>query len=95
MPTARWNGAVIADAPQDDVIELESNIYFPPQAVRMEYLEQSGNHYRCPWKGLADYYNIFVDDLVNPDATWSYPDPSDAAAEIAGYFAFWKGVEIS
>ena len=31
----------------------------------------------------------------NPDAVWFYPDPKEAAAEIRGRFAFWKGVKIS
>jgi len=31
---------------------------------------------------------------VNKDAAWYYPDPKPAAANIAGYVAFWKGVKI-
>jgi uncharacterized protein (DUF427 family) len=31
----------------------------------------------------------------NPDAAWYYPQPKEAAAEITGYVAFWKGVEVS
>ncbi|NPE29719.1 DUF427 domain-containing protein, partial [Methanococcoides sp. SA1] len=28
------------------------------------------------------------------DAAWSYPEPKEAAKEITGYVAFWKGVEV-
>jgi uncharacterized protein (DUF427 family) len=31
---------------------------------------------------------------VNKDAVWYYPTPSDAAKEIAGRVAFWKGVRV-
>ena len=31
---------------------------------------------------------------VNKDAVWYYPDPKPAAANIKGYFAFWKGVTV-
>ncbi|MCH8929698.1 MAG: DUF427 domain-containing protein [Proteobacteria bacterium] len=48
----------------------------------------------CPWKGTANYYNIDVDGETNPDAAWHYPDPKDAASEIRGRIAFWKGVQI-
>jgi uncharacterized protein (DUF427 family) len=26
---------------------------------------------------------------------WYYPEPKDAAAEIKGRLAFWKGVKVS
>jgi uncharacterized protein (DUF427 family) len=31
---------------------------------------------------------------MNPDAVWYYPEPLEAAAEIKGRYAFWKGVQI-
>jgi uncharacterized protein (DUF427 family) len=31
---------------------------------------------------------------VNKDAVWYYPDPKPAAANIKGYFAFWKCVTV-
>jgi len=30
----------------------------------------------------------------NPDAAWYYPQTKDAAKNIEGYVAFWKGVEV-
>jgi uncharacterized protein (DUF427 family) len=36
-----------------------------------------------------------VDGKVNPNAAWFYPQPFDAAKQIAGHVAFWKGVEVS
>jgi uncharacterized protein (DUF427 family) len=31
---------------------------------------------------------------VNKDAAWYYPEPKDAANEIEGRVAFWKGVKV-
>ena len=49
----------------------------------------------APWKGEASYYNIIVNGNKNLDAAWYYPEPKEAAIQIKGYVAFWKGVEIS
>jgi uncharacterized protein (DUF427 family) len=37
---------------------------------------------------------VAVGGQVNKDAAWYYPEPKDAAKNIAGYIAFWKGVKI-
>jgi uncharacterized protein (DUF427 family) len=36
-----------------------------------------------------------VDGAVNANAAWYYPEPKDAATEIKGRVAFWKGVQVS
>lgn len=92
MPRAIWNGSVIADSNNCEVVE--NNQYFPAEAVRREFLRDSGTHTVCGWKGTASYYDIVVNGEVNKDAAWYYPDPKPAANNIKGYIAFWKGVEI-
>ncbi|MFN3309129.1 MAG: DUF427 domain-containing protein [Anaerolineales bacterium] len=89
---AIWNGEVIAES--DQTILLEGNHYFPAEAVRQEFLLPSDTHTTCPWKGVASYYHIQVGDQVNHDAAWYYPEPSEAAQQIKGYIAFWKGVQV-
>jgi len=89
---ALWNGVVIADS--NKTIIIEGNHYFPPESVRSEYFVDSDTHSSCPWKGLASYKSLNVKGSVNKDAVWFYPDPKEAAKQIKGYFAFWKGVEI-
>jgi uncharacterized protein (DUF427 family) len=93
MPKAVWNGAVIAES--DHTVRVEGNDYFPPESVRREFLAASETHTRCPWKGLASYYDIMVDGKTNRDAAWYYPAPSPAATEIKGYVAFWHGVRVT
>jgi len=90
---AVWNGAILADS--DDTVVVEGNHYFPPESVHSEYLRPSETHTRCHWKGEASYHDIVIDGNVNKDAAWYYPDPSEAAKEIKGRIAFWKGVRIT
>jgi len=94
MPTASWNGTVIAEATDDRVEIVERNVYFPIDAVRREYLRPSETHTVCGWKGTASYYDVVVDGQVNTDAAWYYPEPKDAAKQITGRVAFWKGVTV-
>lgn len=94
MPKATWNGAVIAEAPADAVEIVERNVYFPIEAVHREYLQPSETHTVCGWKGTASYYDVVVNGQVNTDAAWYYPDPKDAASQISGRVAFWKGVVV-
>ncbi|WP_242146010.1 DUF427 domain-containing protein [Sphingomonas sp. BAUL-RG-20F-R05-02] len=93
MPTASWNGAVIAQS--DDTVVVEGNHYFPAESVDPAVLEDSATQTICPWKGTASYKTLVVDGARNPDAAWFYPDPKSAAAEIKGRFAFWKGVTVA
>ncbi|MGH9600766.1 MAG: DUF427 domain-containing protein [Terriglobales bacterium] len=92
MPKAIWEGAVLAES--DRCVAIEGNQYFPPDAVRWEHLKPSETHTVCPWKGTASYYHVEVKGKPNADAAWYYPDPKDAAREIKGHIAFWKGVKV-
>jgi uncharacterized protein (DUF427 family) len=69
---------------------VEGNYYFPPQSIKRESLQVSVTHTTCPWEGEARYYDIVADEK---DAAWYYPSPKEAAKHIAGYVAFWKGVQ--
>ena len=90
---ATWNGAVIAES--NDIVTVEGNAYFPADSVNKDYLTPSSQHSTCPWKGVASYYSLAVDGKENKDAAWYYPQPKDAAKEITGRVAFWKGVQVS
>ena len=89
---AIWNGAVLAES--DKTIVVEGNHYFPPDSVNREYLQESSTRTTCPWKGLASYYSVVVDDQPNRDAAWTYPNPKPAAAQIKDHVAFWRGVKV-
>lgn len=89
---AVWNNQVIAES--DETIVVERNHYFPPSAIKNEFFKSSDKHTTCPWKGLASYYTLEVDGQTNTDAAWYYPTPKEAAQNVQGYVAFWKGVTI-
>ena len=92
MPKATWQGTVIAESDRTEVVE--GNHYFPPESIKRELLRDSATHTTCGWKGVASYHDIVIGEAVNKDAVWYYPTPKDAAKQIAGYFAFWKGVKV-
>ena len=89
---AIWNDTVLAET--DDTVVVEGNHYFPLAAVGPTYLRPSATHTTCPWKGIASYYDVVVDGKENKDAAWYYPEPKDAAKQIRGRVAFWKGVRV-
>ncbi len=89
---AIWNGAVLAES--DQTIVVEGNHYFPPSSIRRDYFRESETHTTCPWKGVASYYDLVVNDKVNKDAAWYYPNTTEAAKHIEGYVAFWRGVQV-
>ncbi|MGB5472408.1 MAG: DUF427 domain-containing protein [Gammaproteobacteria bacterium] len=89
---AIWNGEVIAES--TDTVVVEGNHYFPIESVKMKYMTPSDTHTTCPWKGEASYYSIEVGGEMNVDAVWYYPEPKEAASNIKGRVAFWKGVEV-
>lgn len=92
MARATWNGVVLAET--DRPVLLEGNVYFPPGDVRQEYLTRTRAWSLCPWKGLARYYSVAADGLVNKNAAWYYPHPSPLARKIKNHVAFWNGVQV-
>ncbi|HEX8299239.1 MAG TPA: DUF427 domain-containing protein [Rubricoccaceae bacterium] len=90
---ALWNGAILAES--DATVVVEGNHYFPTESLVAAHFADSDHHTTCPWKGVASYKTVVVDGRENRDAAWFYPEPKDAAHEIAGHVAFWKGVEVT
>lgn len=89
---AIWKNEVIAES--DQTIVIEGNHYFPPDSVKKQFFIESSTHTACPWKGEASYYDIIVDDSVNKDGAWFYPNPKEEAKDIKDYVAFWRGVTV-
>jgi len=92
MAKAIWNDTVLAES--DETVVVEGNHYFPAGSIKHEYFVGSDKQTVCPWKGTASYYDVIVDGEVNRDAAWYYPSPKDAARQITGRVAFWRGVRV-
>ena len=97
---ATWNGVVIAQAPKEELISIESNWYFPPSALNRDYFSDSDEHTTCVWKGEASYYDVTVDEKVDKGAAWYYPQPlpgslKRVSRDFTNYVAFWRGVTVT
>lgn len=97
---ALWNNEILAEAPQEYLIRIEGNWYFPPKYVNWEFFQESDHHTTCPWKGEASYYDVVVINEVNEFGAWYYPEPKPTAIERVGkdfsnYVAFWNGIEVT
>ncbi|MEM6252281.1 MAG: DUF427 domain-containing protein [Cyanobacteria bacterium P01_D01_bin.156] len=92
MPKATWNGAVLAESDNCEVVD--GNQYFPPESLNKEYFKDSDKTTVCGWKGVASYYTLDVDGQQNKNAAWCYADPKSGASNIKGYVAFWNGVTV-
>ncbi len=90
---AIWSNQVVADS--SDTVMVEGNAYFPVASLRSEFVEPSAHTSVCSWKGTAHYMSLNVGGAVNKDAVWFYPEPKEAAANVRGRVAFWKGVVVS
>lgn len=87
------DGAVIAEADDDQLVKIEGNWYFPPSSITPGTLSKSPTPYICPWKGVAQYYDVTTPLRTRKDGAWSYPDPLVSAADavgrnFTGYVAF-------
>ena len=94
MPRAIWNGQVVAET--DDFEVVEGNVYFPPSSIRSEFFTPAEEHTTFPWKGVASYYDVTVDGKTSAGGAWYYPEPKShpQAMKIKDYVAFWRGVEV-
>lgn len=86
------NSTIVAES--DQTILVEGNHYFPPDSLKKEYFQKSNRTSTRPWKGEASYYDVVVGDERAKDAGWYYPKPKPEASHIAGYVAFWNGIDV-
>ncbi len=90
---ATYSGATLAES--EATIVVEGNHYFPAESLNRDHFRDCDQTTVCGWKGTANYYDVVVGEEVNAGAAWYYATPKEAAQEIAGYVAFWKGVEVT
>ena len=86
-------GNVVAES--DDMIECKGYQYFPPAAVRLDWLEKTertAHDLECPHG--VQFYDVVVGGKRHPRAAWSYESPRPEMRQIAGRFGFWEDVEV-
>lgn len=87
------DGVIVAESPDEDVIRIEGNPYFPPSALTRQVFSESAMPYICPRKGVAHYYDVNTVAGRHRDAAWCYPTPRSSAIDLvgqdfSGYVAF-------
>jgi uncharacterized protein (DUF427 family) len=90
---AQLLGEVVAEASDEDLVWIEGRLYFPPDSVKYGALKHSPRPYTCPWKGVAQYFDVVATGSRVPAAAWSYPMPLPSAvsrvgADFSDYVAF-------
>jgi uncharacterized protein (DUF427 family) len=91
-----FGGITIADS--GAVLRVEETghgpvYYLPEKDVRMDLMQRTDHHTRCPYKGEASYWTIEAGDAGSSrrseNAAWGYPTPYDEVSGLAGYYAFY------
>jgi uncharacterized protein (DUF427 family) len=62
--------------------------YLPPECIEREQLVPAQGSSFCEWKGLASYWAL-ADSPDGGVVGWSYENPSESFAIIAGYLSFY------
>lgn len=66
--------------------------YIPRGDVDMAQLKRSDHTSYCPYKGEAAYFDIVALGDKGVNAVWTYEQPYEAVAEIAGHLAFYPSM---
>ena len=92
--TVRVGGVTIAKS--DNALSLaESSMpvvqYIPIGDVDQSLLRRTDTQTYCPYKGDASYYSVQLPDgQTETDLIWTYEQPYEAVAQIAGHVAFYQ-----
>ena len=71
--------------------DLPPRVYVPIEDLDAELLERTDTSTHCPFKGDASYWSVRVGDRVVEDAIWTYEEPIESAAWLAGYASlYWE-----
>jgi uncharacterized protein (DUF427 family) len=91
---ATVDGHVLAES--DDIVETGGYQYFPPGAVRMEWLQKTprtADDLTCPHS--VQFYDVVIDGARHARAAWSYEAPQPKMRQVGGRFGFWEDVKVS
>ena len=63
--------------------------YIPLADIDAAALRATDHHTYCPFKGAASYYSVRTPSGPVVNAGWTYEQPYEAVAAIAGHVAFY------
>ena len=86
-------GETVADTHRPSLLfetGLPTRYYIPKLDVRMELLEPSDSHTRCPYKGVASYYSVKAGGKTFKDIVWYYPVPIPECPKVENLLCFFN-----
>jgi uncharacterized protein (DUF427 family) len=86
------DGVKVADTEKPFLLfetSLPTRYYIPEEDVDKSYLAANNLHTICPYKGIASYYDLVVNDETYSYAVWTYPNPIPEAPKLSDTLAFW------
>jgi uncharacterized protein (DUF427 family) len=90
---ATLNGHQIAAS--DDIVETGGYHYFPPSAVRMEWLEKApktDHDLECPHG--VQFYDVVINGVRHVRNAWIYEAPQPRMERVRDRVGFWEDVEV-
>jgi len=91
--TVKLGGVVVAESSNPSFLfetGLRTWFYLPKTSVKWEYLSKSDTTSKCPYKGLAQYYNVTIEEKEYKDVIWWYEYPTTESAAIQGLVCFYN-----
>ena len=82
-------------AASDDIVSVGGYEYFPPAAVRLEWLQKAPkteHDLECPHG--VQFYDVVIDGARHARAAWSYEAPRPTMQQVGGRFGFWEDVKV-
>jgi len=82
-------------AASDDIVEAGGYHYFPPSAVRMEWLEKTEkteSDRACPHG--VQFYDVVIDGVRHARNAWVYEAPQAKLVQVKDRVGFWEDVEL-
>jgi uncharacterized protein (DUF427 family) len=87
------DGQVVAQS--NDIVDCKGYRYFPPSAVRTDWLEKTektADDLKCPHG--VQFYDVVVGGKRHLRAAWSYEAPRPEMEPVRDLFGFWQDVEV-
>lgn len=87
------DGQVLAETKSPQLLfetGLPVRYYIPRTDVSLHRLVPTELTTRCPYKGIAEYWSVQVNDNVHENLAWSYPEPLAECAKVKQNLCFFN-----
>lgn len=88
-----WLGDLLLAESENCVILAETDhvdrLYFPQSDVTWTHFTPTDHTTVCPFKGVANYWNLTSNELTIENVAWTYATPLAEVAGIVGHVSFY------